>query len=207
MDLAVELEKDLKWREAELAAFKRALSAATPGAVRHDALLRAMLLLVYAHFEGFCKFAWDLYLQIIEDTKPRRSDLVDALACFSMERDFRQLRGNTSPESLWNFCTNLYPSLLNDEAQFSIRLETQSNLWPSLYSQNMLKAGLPDSAMSEHAARIKSLVNRRNDIAHGQKVAISDISEYQSYEDAALEVMHDLAVAILETVEGKTFLK
>ncbi len=58
----VELDKDLNWREAELTSLKVQLITTTKGTVAHKVLLRAMWALLYAHYEGFCKFAWDLYL-------------------------------------------------------------------------------------------------------------------------------------------------
>ena len=207
MNLATELERDLDWREAELASFKRVVSASPEGSVRHVALLRAMLAFLYAHFEGFCLMAWDLYLEAIHDSKVVCGDLKPPLVCLSVEQDFRSLRGDTSSSSLWDFCTNVYPSLLTSVAEFPVRLETKSNLWPDLYCRNMKKAGLPIGLMAEHIPRIRSLVSRRNDIAHGQKVGLRNLAEYQPYEEAVLLIMYDLAVAILETIKAEDFRK
>jgi hypothetical protein len=55
--------------------------------------------------------------------------------------------------------------------------------------------------------KLKALVSRRNDIAHGKKMVIQTIEEYQPYEEAALLVMHELAVAVLECLEHEKYLK
>lgn len=52
-----QLEDDLDWRQAELASLKSQVIKATNGSVMHQVLLRAMWALLYAHYEGFCKFA------------------------------------------------------------------------------------------------------------------------------------------------------
>jgi len=52
-----ELEQDLNWREAELASLKVLVAEATAGTVSHQALLRALWAMLYAHYEGFCKFS------------------------------------------------------------------------------------------------------------------------------------------------------
>ncbi|WP_433935604.1 MAE_28990/MAE_18760 family HEPN-like nuclease [Brevundimonas diminuta] len=43
-----------------------------------------------------------------------------------------------------------------------------------------------------------SLVSRRNDIAHGKKVFIQDMTYYREYEDAASALMYNLALAIVD---------
>ncbi len=59
-DWAKQLGDDLTWREAELASLKLLVSEAEIGSVRRASLLRAIWVLLYAHYEGFFKFAWDL---------------------------------------------------------------------------------------------------------------------------------------------------
>jgi hypothetical protein len=54
--------------------------------------------------------------------------------------------------------------------------------------------------------KLKSLVARRNEIAHGQKMTISSLTEYQEYENAAIVVMHELAISVLEALESKCYL-
>jgi hypothetical protein len=207
VDPAAELEGDLKWREAELAALKIAVSSTKEGSVRHDALLRAMMALLYAHFEGFCKFAWDIYLNTIQKNNVLRKELNTPLACLSLEEKFKELRHDTSSLSFWEFFMNSCPSLIATRAEFRVPLKTKSNLWPDVYCDNMEQAGLPIGLMEQHKARISSLVSRRNDIAHGQKGGVKNLNEYQRYENDVRDVIHDLAITIIESIEKETFLK
>ena len=57
-DWSQQLEEDLSWREGEIASLKLAIVAAVPS--RRAPLLRAAWALLYAHYEGFCRFAWAL---------------------------------------------------------------------------------------------------------------------------------------------------
>jgi len=206
-DLANHIEEDLNWREAELASFKILVSAAQKGSVRERALLRALWALLYAHYEGFCKYAWDLYLDALEELGIVRHACRSRIACFSLEREFKQLRGNLSPESLWDFYTHEFPDLLSQHATFQIKLETQSNLWPDLFRENARKISLPTKMLDANEIRIKTLVARRNDIAHGKKTIVKSLHEYQEYENAVLLVMHELAIAMIEALDQKLFLK
>ena len=206
-DWAKQIEEDLNWREAELASFKILISSAPKGSVRESALLRAVWALLYAHYEGFCKFAWDLYLDALEKEKVPRSVCRDNIACLSLVNDFKRLRGNLTPESIWSFCTSEFPGLMSEPAMFQIKLETEHNLWPNIFRENAKKIALSTTMIDEHEMRIKALVARRNEIAHGQKMTIADLDEYQKYEDSALLVMHELAVNIIDALEGKKHLK
>lgn len=203
---ASEIEEDLKWREAELASFKILVIEATTGSVRQIALLRAMWAMLYAHYEGFSKFAWDVYLEALEEQGLDRKQYKEPIARLSLLKEFREFRGNLSHQSIWEFCKSRFSSLLDEKLKFVLKLETNSNLWPHLFKENSSNANLPCAMMDEHESKIRALVQRRNEIAHGQKMVISTLAEYQQYEDAAILVMHELGLAVVECLDAKTFL-
>jgi hypothetical protein len=200
------LEEDLKWRESELASLKLLASDAEAGTVRHHALLRALCALLYAHYEGFCKFAWDYYFESLEKTGVLRRDCASHIARASMQKDFKEMRGNLSPDAMWDFCTARFGSLMQERLEFVLKLETNSNLWPNLLIENSSAVGLACSAARENAVKLRSLVARRNDIAHGQKMTIANLGEYHDYENAAIVVMHELAISVLEALESESYL-
>ena len=204
---AKELEDDLNWREAELASFKLLVSSAPKKSVKEQALLRALWILLYAHYEGFCKFSWDLFLSAIQEQVIQRSLCNDQIACLSLEKNFKKLKGNLSPNAIWSFCVAEFPRLMSEAIVFDVKLETQYNLWPNIFKDNLQKISLPVQIINEHSTRIKTLVARRNDIAHGQKMIIKDLNDYQKYEDSALLVMHDLAINILDCLDKNKHIK
>jgi len=206
-DWAKQIEEDLDWREAELASFKILINSALKGSVRESALLRAIWALLYAHYEGFCKFAWDLYLGALEKEGVPRSACQDDIACLSVESDFKRLRGDLASKSIWSFCTSEFQRLMSEPAVFQTKLETEHNLWPNIFRENSRKIALPTTMVDEHERRIAALVKRRNEIAHGQKMIIEDIDEYQEYEDSAFLVMHELAINIIEALDERKYLK
>ena len=204
---ATTIENDLNWREAELASIKVVVSSAKKGSVRERVLLRALWVLLYAHYEGFCKFAWETYLDALEELSLPRNEYIDEIANFSLGKDFAKLRGNLSDDSIWKFCKSEFSSLLSLPAIFKERLETKNNLWPDLLIENSQKISLPTSTVNENLAKLKALVARRNEIAHGQKMVIKTLTEYVQYEHAALLVMHELAISIIDSLENKIYLK
>lgn len=207
MSSASELEKDLAWRESELAALKLVAGTAAKGSTTYDALLRSMLAMLYAHYEGFTKFAWDLYLDELESLKLQRQLLHEQLSKFSLEKDFQRLRGNMSSDSLWTFCSDTFKEALKNLATFAVKLETDSNLWPNVFEENSNRINLKCDLLDKNRTAIRLLVDRRNNIAHGKKLIVKDLSEYQKFEDAALLVMHELAVSIVDSLETADYLK
>lgn len=203
--LSETLESDLNWREAELASFKIAITSAEKNSTRESALLRGAWAILYAHYEGFCKFAWDSYLDEIEKKNLLRKHLHSDVALLSLRKRLKSLRGTLSDKSLWEFSSSEFESLLSERATFEEKLETESNLWPNLYRENAKILGINPEYIEKHSAHIKTLVSRRNDIAHGQKMTIKDLNEYMEYESAALLVMHDLALCLIEAFDTEAY--
>jgi hypothetical protein len=207
MTLESQLEADLDWRVAETVALRLQVAAATPGSVEEVAILRALWAMLYAHYEGFCKFALDLYLDELMKAGARREACVDSIASFSLEAEFRKLRRDMSTDACWNFFQSSLPAALMDKLHFEERLETKSNLWPNLLEENCKIANLKLTSIDDNRFKLRTLVSRRNDIAHGKRNIISSLAEYIKYEAAAFEVMYDLALAISEAIAMRTYLK
>jgi hypothetical protein len=202
-----QLERDLDWREAELASLKVLVSESPTNAIRHQALLRALVALLYAHYEGFCKFAWDTYLDHLTATGVDRDACVEEIARYSLADSFRNLRGDLSLESMWQYCSADYIDMMARPVTFVQRLETDSNLWPDVCRHNSAQVHLPHAAVDRHRSHLRALVSRRNHIAHGQPMVIGSLDEYQRYENAAIEVMYELALGISDCLSGQQYLK
>ncbi|NMG59619.1 hypothetical protein E1H12_14120 [Geitlerinema sp. P-1104] len=205
---ASEIEADLNWREAELAAIKSQIittdRAKKP--VRYEALLRAITTLLYAHYEGFCRFAWDLYLDTIQKQNVKRNQCCEEIIKLSLRKRFKELGGDLSPDEVWNFFSNELPALTHDNVEFKIRLKADSNLKPVLLKKNSTDAGLSCSIVDKHEILLRTLVNRRNNIAHGQKDIIKDITEYNKYENAAFEAMYELGISVIDCLDNERYL-
>lgn len=201
-----EIEHDLSWRETEMGALKLLLVASPKGSDRQRALLRACSAMLYAHYEGFCKFCWTILLDTIQKQSPVRSDLVDSLAKRTMESVFKKLRGDTSIENLWQFCSTDFSKELGQKATFPEEIDTKSNLWPNLSAEINASVGLTCPLLLAHSERIKQLVSRRNKIAHGEKLEIPNIVKFQEVEHSAVLVMHELAITVVNCLDQKNYL-
>lgn len=79
-----------------------------------------------------------------------------------------------------------------------VTVDTKSNLWPSLLEELLVSLDLGAYGVIDEPEKLKTLVARRNDIAHGQKVFIADMTYYLEYENLTRNVMYALALAIID---------
>lgn len=202
-----QIEEDLTWRETEMATLKLLLASAPTGSPRQQALLRACCAMLYAHYEGFCKFCWVLMLDTIQAEACFRRDLVEPVAVRSMATIFKRLRGNAADESLWRFARSEFCAHLQQPATFPEEVDTGSNLWPTVSKEINGSLGLQCPLLLAHKSELGQLVSRRNRIAHGEKLEIADLRQFQRFEHAAVLVMHELAIAVTDCLEKKTYLR
>lgn len=166
--------------------------------------------MLYAHYEGFCKFAWNLYLEGIKQQNLNRNQCCEPIKIFSLKKKFKQVGGNLSSKFLWEFFSTELPKMLNEDLEFApqeYQLETKSNLKPELLKSNLEEINLFCPIIDEHEVILKRLVEMRNSIAHGEKNLIQELSEYEKYEKAAFDVMYELGLTIIESLEGQKYLK
>jgi hypothetical protein len=204
---ADQIEADLQWREAELGSLKVAVAAAPAKSDRQRALLRALWTMLYAHYEGFCKFCWDVLLDEIEKDGCNRRDAIECIALLSLSKVFQEFRGDTSPAEIWSFIHTRLPTEMAEPVIFPFRLETRSNLWPNLLRENNAAVGITTTQVDLHAHQLSALVGRRNEIAHGKKLVVDSLDEYGIYEKAVMLVLHELAVAVVDQLDKRSFVQ
>lgn len=203
------LEADLHWREAELASLKRIAITNSSNEITYRAVLRASWAMLYAHFEGFTKFCWDLLLDEVQGKRVPVSQLEDGFRMIALEKSLKSFKRDVSSTAIWNYFTIELPAILDAEAVFhaDCRLDPESNLWPNVFERECSKIGVTSNAIQEQRAHIKSLVSRRNDIAHGKTMTIKSVSEYADYEKAVFLVLDDLATETLRILRTESYIK
>lgn len=201
-----DVEQDLRWREEELAALKLLASSAIKASAKERALLRALTALLYAHYEGFCKFCWDLYVETLSNQKPQKRILVDPLKIAVLENEILKLKKAMSHADVVKFMDS-YGSYCRETQPIKISLEIDSNLWPDRFQKIMDRLNLNSDFIKTYNTEIRALVGRRNGIAHGEKLIIANIKAYEQFESCALLIMHELAINIANALEHETHMK
>jgi hypothetical protein len=203
--LWAEIEEEHTWRVDELRFFQNQLFAIESEA-RQKTYRKALVLLLYSHFEGFCKFAFSHYVRAINSEGLNCADVNWSIAAASLSELFAQLRHpdskcvefrNTLPDDakLHRFArdreflanVNLFDAkavAVPDEI-----VDTESNLKPVVLRKILFRIGMQYDRFVPLEGRINRLLNMRNNIAHGVHVGGVEKTDYESLRDDVNVIM------------------
>ncbi len=200
-DFASQITQDRAWRLKEISDLKAAISRADFNLRR--VLLRALITICYAHWEGYVRFAARKYLDHV------------ALRKFPYRELNRQFRRNyflprlgalsASKTSVLDRCGLIDTILDSEELRYSIvndeLINTMANLNFQVFSDICVVCGVRRDIFVEKATFIDVvLLKRRNSIAHGEDtfVAIDDLDEVSNETIVLMRTFGD-ALEILYT--------
>lgn len=190
------IEKDLDWREAEMAVFRIMLSDSGMPERQKLVLFRAGWALLYAHYEGYCKFALTVYYDSIRSSGKLTEQLLSPAQAFALDSALRKLRG-LPPVDLLCAIKTFDADHLKRPATFP-DVDTESNLWPNVLNQLLEIAGLKIDYIDQNWHKIRTLVARRNKIAHGERDMIKELDYFLSFEEIIRNLMIEVAIRIDE---------
>ncbi|MDR3409351.1 MAG: MAE_28990/MAE_18760 family HEPN-like nuclease [Formivibrio sp.] len=201
-----QLEADLNWREQELAILRKQLLQTRIGSTQEVTFLRTNLAMIYAHYEGFCKFALGVYIDALEKLALKRVDLRWVIASQSLTQFHTELKNVSDPSEYFNKLFTELDTHLNEKATYQ-KPENVANLWPDLLMSWQSRLGLDTKMVQNEQTRLESLVTTRNHIAHGKKLTVSNRAELDAHAKAATLAMHEVAVGIADALDNKLYLR
>jgi len=173
-DFSVQITEDRTWRIKEISDLKNAVSRADEKLKK--VLLRAMVTICYAHWEGYVKFAAKKYMDHIALRKYKYSDLDQQ---FYLNYFIPRLSVLSNNElNIANRCELIKDILLSKENRFSYvnvdLINTGSNLSYVVFLDICLICNVPiDDFESKSTFIDVMLLKRRNSIAHGEDTYIA----------------------------------
>lgn len=193
------LSEDLSWRETELGSLKLILARQHLSKSQRGTLLRASWALLYSHYEGFTKTALNNFYDFAARSPALIGDLPVETRAFSLGEDLKKLRNLPTKELMIKVET--FSSIAYHKPPSFPEVDTQSNLWPKLLEDLLNTADIRLTSMDTHRHQLATLVDRRNDIAHGGDAIISDYPYYLTFESAVFDVLYELSYAIIDRLQ------
>jgi hypothetical protein len=220
--IRAELEQDLAWRVYEIRFLQNQGNTLGPDDKRR--YRRALILILYSHFEGFCKFSFLHYIRILNATGVKCADANYALAAATLAIAFQGLRDTQRRNPLYLQKLPDDPSLhrFAREREFLERMQEfgkmvleipdevvsfDSNLKPDILRIALYRLGLDPAQFDDIYSDIGKLVGLRNNIAHGATKGGVDAALYEAYEDAAFRVMNKIADDIMYALRNEAYLR
>lgn len=193
MSILNTITSDLDWREKEIANMRLLLLSTEITATQKKVLLRAAWAMLYAHYEGFCKNTLTAFYDFVCNSGVHCVKLPETTKLLALEASLKKLRSLPS--------SNLLDEIVNFENNnLSVTPEFQevksSNLYPNILIDFLTDADLSIDKVEEHRTKLKTLVSRRNSIAHGENNFIEGVPYYLTFESAVYDVIYDLALQV-----------
>lgn len=199
------IDEELNWRDKELALAKMQFAAAPKDSELRKYLAKVLVLISYAHYEGFVKYCWDRYINHIKAKNLKIKQLETKIRQIALQEHFSEVKKSWNIQDFISHLEN-HQAILDSIANKIEPLETNSNLWPNLLKDNNEKISIILSTLDPNIAKVKKLVGLRNNLAHGEKIQLTNEDEILDLAEAAGEVMIDLALQIEEAIRIQKFL-
>ena len=199
-----QIEADLDWRENELAILRKQLYQTALGSPQERTFLRTNLAMIYAHYEGFCKFALGVYIDALERLSLNRIDLKWPIAAQSLKKLHVDMRSIVEPGEFFTKLFNELDLHFHQKAEYE-RPDNIANLWPDLLMRWQTDLGLECTSVLSEKTRLDTLVTCRNQIAHGKKLTVANRMELDKHWHAATLAMHEVAIGIADALEKRLY--
>ena len=222
-EFRAQLETEFEWRSAEMRFFHN-LCEDISTQDKKEKFRRALVLLLYSHFEGYCKFALTLYVSAVNNSGLLCNQVNSAIVAATLHDVFLTLRDSArkAPEFRNSLPEDSKLHRFAFEREFIERTEeimsrpvaipeeavnTGSNLKPIVLRKNLFRLGLPCDQFAIYDASINKLLEIRNKIAHGESKTGVKQEVYEGLREGAFRIMTGITTGITQAIDEKWFLR
>ena len=220
LEFRSDMEESLSWRANEIVALKNLLREGN-----HAPVVKTLVVMLYAHFEGFFKDCLECYIKYINSTNLILNQFNDTIVAASLSREYaafedmnRKCRELTTIPPTEDYLhryhrrIELTKKFNTDYLNKKIRINeniinTKSNLDYATVQENMYILGLDYNYFSGRQTIITKLVKLRNAVAHGSQKAPISFFEYEEMEKSISGIMEELIVYLFEFCHEKRYLR
>lgn len=223
-DVRAELEEELTWRANEMRFFRNRLTDLSDVADQ-ERYCKSLVVMLYAHFEGFWKAAFTIYLSELNRMSLSCGVAVDNIVAASMAELFQSLNDPNKKSDFFRksapddtglhrfgrhaeFAGRLQDVLASTvDVPIDLVLDTESNLTPTVVRKTLFRMGFDHEEFKSDEGTVNQLLRRRNDIAHGSARSGVQVTAYRTLESSVMGIMHRVVVFIFEALDKQKYLK
>lgn len=200
------LDKSFAWRLREVSYIRT--TALGSESFAQVALLRAGLPLLYAHWEGFVKQASEIYIGYVSEQRIPYQQLASCFVVFGAKKHLLHLTQSKSATANIEAVEFLRTSeSLASVLALSTSVNTESNLSSIVFENIATSIGVTLAPYSAYANLIdKTLVDRRNKIAHGEFLEL-DVAAFLSLAEDVTKLLRMYKNDIENLASTKAFLR
>jgi len=199
------LEEDLGWRKKEISTLILIAKSSN-----EEVILKSIILLIYAHWEGYIKKSSKLYLKYISESKKNLCELTDNFKAVALKNIISQCFVSKDSLTLQNEISFINGLAKAEKKKFKLAIDidndfdssiidTNSNLKPKVFKNIISIIGLNyKSQIASKETYINSqLLANRNMIGHGSKY-VKDLNNDFNLEIKDIEKLRDIIFSIID---------
>jgi hypothetical protein len=189
------LDEDFQWRIKELSNFRTSIPSDVGSA--QNALIRAGITLLYAHWEGFVRFATTQYYKFVGYQSLKVGELTPCLVGLLAAGLVEELQATNRASRKSALIVLLYERFGREAVWPSKAPIKTSNLLFDVFEDACAILGIPSSDFEINRELIdKQLVARRNTIAHGNYLDV----DYKTFNEELFHKITDILSKFKEKV-------
>ena len=185
------LSDEIAWRRKELTDFRVLIETKSFSPSKRDALIRAGVALLYAHWEGFIKAAATAYLEFVSMQRMRYDELSPNFIAISIKGKLNEAAG-ANKASIHTKVVEFFLNNLSARCTipFKTAVNTKANLSSTVLRNILAMLGL-DYTFYETKEKLidEKLLASRNTIAHGSYLLVT-IDDYIELHEQITEMMN-----------------
>jgi len=199
------IQEDSAWRKKEISSLKQRVARA--GNETRTIMMRAGILILYAHWEGFVKFAAETYITHINErvsrfNEPLTEHFTDLLRwrCIQRKGDYPHSK------TPLGFLDAMEEWKIKPDTELSDgMIDAESNLNSDVLQKILRIIDIPFNDFESKKNLIdKKILGRRNPIAHGQRRTIT-IEEYSEADREVRELLRIFQRKIEDCIQNSSF--
>ncbi|AOS64771.1 MAE_28990/MAE_18760 family HEPN-like nuclease [Actinoalloteichus hymeniacidonis] len=218
VSLRAALEGELTWRRVEIKDLRNMLSDSSSARVKNSHK-RAIIVMLYAHLEGFVRSALEEYATTINKSQITLGEAKKQLTAACLSDAFKRYR---TPENVDrnDMSASKARQVMRDaelvESVLDVRdqlvsldvqkiCSTDSNLTPSILRRNLQLLALDDHRFRRFVDKLDGLLKKRNAIAHGEQMRVAEHDDLSHLENDVFELCEVLMLDIYAAVRNESF--
>lgn len=223
VDIHADIEADRQSRDDEINLLERIHNASDLDDERKR-LRRMIVLLAYAHLEGFCKFALSAYVSEINARNITCEAAATPIAAASLSQVFAVLRDSQRKhrefakvlpdDSFLHLSAREQQFVENFEKVYKLKvdipdkvIDTKSNVDTDILKKLLFQLGLNHSSVEEHRGILNRLLGTRNAIAHGDRLKMPTSGDVEDFLKSSRKIMEFLQAEVFNALATGRFLK
>ncbi len=216
-----EIEHERLWREDELRLLKNKVQE-VENLDKQNILRKTLIVMLYAYFEGICKFSFTAYVRNINKLAMENHEVSWSILASSFNKVFKELN-STDKESIFNkgrpddselhqfsrrkrfveeFSSLMEQKVLLNEDEI---IDLESNIKPIVIKKVLFLLGIEHSEVDKWSGKINKLLRYRNNIAHGSMKDGIKKETYQELEDEIFQIINSIVLYLSKAIIDKKY--